>query len=86
MGFIFTLIRGFALENTIYLSHGFYGHKTNQFIDTCDTTFAQMRHAASTYLTVGSCILMLRENSCSDFHKAKDMLRVYEIFETPNFR
>jgi len=86
MGFIFALIRGFALENTIHLRHGFCRHKTDQLIGTCDTTFAQMRHAASTYLTVGSCILTPRENRCSDFHKAKDMRRVYNIFETPNFR
>ena len=54
MRFIFTLIRGFAVENTIYLRHGFCEHKTNQLIGTYGESFVQMRPAASTYLIVGS--------------------------------
>jgi hypothetical protein len=53
-------------------------NKTDQLIGTCEKTFAQMRPAASTYLAVGPCVLMLRENRCSDFHEAKDMLKVYD--------
>ena len=60
--------------------------KTAQLTGTCEKTFAQIRPAASTYQTVGSCVIMLCENRCSDFHEAKHMRMVYEIFESPNFR
>ena len=85
MGFVFSLIRGFAVGNTIHLCHGFCEHKTDQVICTCERTFTQMRPAALTCLTVGSCVLTLRVNRCPDFHEAKDMRKVYVIFETPSF-
>jgi len=72
MGFIFTIIRGFEAENTFHLCHGFCDYKTDQLIGTCEKTVAKMRPATLKNLTVGSCVLMLRENRCSDFHEAID--------------
>jgi hypothetical protein len=85
MGFIFTLIRGFAVKSTIHLRHGICEHKTDHLIGTCEKTSAQMRPATSTYLTVGSCVLMLCDNRCSDFHELKICVRFTKFLSPPIF-
>ena len=73
MGIIFTLIRGFAVENTIHVFHGLCEHKTDQLIGIREKTVAKMRPATSTNLTVGPCVHMLSENRYPDFQEARDM-------------